>query len=252
MRTTFSVAVDTAFVLLISFVLSLVFFYYYTPYPFSVIISAAVSVIFCVLFRFFTKNKTEKQRVKKEDEEKYENAMLNLAFMNRTRQLAFIRALFEKEYGKVKTEKGAIVINGGLAIFPRFSFSPVKKDEILKAVEKFSSPVAVLSESFSEEELRFAAKFGNRITLISGKQIFYKMKKHDLFPEEKIKVEKHKKRKIFLSFPLEKKKAVSFLCFGLFFLIFSFFAPIKTYYIASGVVFLGFSLFLRLFGKVPT
>jgi hypothetical protein len=49
-----------------------------------------------------------------------------------------------------------------------------------------------------------------------------------------------------------KKKAKNYLFFGVTFTLFSFFAPIKLYYLIFGSVFLFFSLIVRLFGKEPS
>ena len=52
-----------------------------------------------------------------------------------------------------------------------------------------------------------------------------------------------------VSFSFEKRKAVSFLLFGSLFLVFSIIAPIKIYYVISGLALLSLSVFTRLFGK---
>ena len=223
MRNGFSIIADVVFVLFAGFFIFLWLFYYFLPYPYSLLLAIVVSALVAVLFLAFTKKKNEKTAIEKADRKKYENAMLDLSIMNKTERLKFFCSLYKKVYGNAKVFKGAVLLeNEKRAVFPEFSFSPVGKEKIIKAVEKFPSGAEILSESFTDEEIRFSKKFGDGVKLTAGAEVFALMKKHNLFPEQKVKLSETAKKHVRLSFSFEKKKAVSFLLFGSFFILFSF------------------------------
>lgn len=250
MRNRFSIAADTVFILFAGFFVFLWLFYYLLPYPYSLLLAIVVSALIAVCFLALIKRKTEKTAIAKADQKQYENAMLDLAVTNKTEKLKFFCGLYKKIYGNVKVFKGAVfIVDENRAVFPEFSLSPVGRDVIVKAAEKFPSGAEILSECFTDEEVRFSKKFGGAVNLTSGAEVFALMKKYDCFPERKISFPENGKTHIKLSFSFEKKKAASFLLFGSFFLLFSFVAPIKIYYVISGLALLSLSVFIRLFGK---
>ena len=247
MRTSFSVYSDAVFVFLSSFLLSFIAFYYYTPYPYSLVFSVALSVAVFLFFLSVAKKKTARAVKSKAEENKYESVMLNLSVLDFSEQADFFCSLLKKiGESTVKTEN-AVKSTDGTFILPRFSFSPVDKDEIVKTVIFNPAGVKVYAQSFTEEERTFFSRF-DAVTLIDGKEAFEKMKKADFYPIEIVKPAK-KRRKIKFFLPFEKKKAVSFLLYGLFFLSFSFLVPIKVYYLAFGSVFVISALLIRLFGR---
>ncbi|MBP5686384.1 MAG: hypothetical protein J6W87_01205, partial [Clostridia bacterium] len=146
--------------------------------------------------------------------------------------------------------KGAVfVADENRAVFPEFSLSPVGKETIVKAVGRFPAGAEILAENFTDEEIRFSKKFGGAVKLTVGAEVFALMKKHGLFPERKVNLTETEKKPFKFSFSFEKRKAVSFLLFGSLFLVFSIIAPIKIYYVISGLALLSLSVFTRLFGK---
>ena len=247
MRTGFSIISDTVFLSFSSFLILSVFLYYFTPYPFSLIISVALAIISGVLFYRSANKKRARSVDGKLEKQKYESAMLNLAALIEEKQAEFFYALYCKEEKSAKINGDVIELEKTRAILPLFSFSEKDKGKILRALARYKDGVTVLSENFSESERAFFGKFG-KITLKDGKEVFSDMKAENLFPEEVIVPEK-KKKKTLLFLPLYKKKAVSFLLYGLFFLSFSFFVPIKTYYLAFGTAFILSALLCRVFGK---
>ncbi|MBO4594516.1 MAG: hypothetical protein J5697_02300 [Clostridia bacterium] len=250
MRNRFSVVADTVFVLFAGFFVFLWLFYYLLPYPFSLLLSIVVSALIAVFFLAIVRKKNEKTAIEKADLKKYESVMLDLAVANKTEKLKFFCSLYKKIYENVKVLKGAVFIaDKNLAVFPEFSLSPVGKETIVKAVGRFPAGAEILAENFTDEEQRFSRKFGGAVKLTVGTEAFALMKKHDLFPERKVTIPETRKKSFKLSFSFEKKKAVSFLLFGSLFVLFSFIAPVKVYYVISGLALLGLAVFIRLFGK---
>ena len=250
MRNRFSVAADTVFVLFAGFFVFLWLFYYLMPYPYSLLLAIVLSSLLAVCFLSVVKKKNEKTTIEKADLKKYESAMLDLAVANKTEKLRFFCSLYKKIYGNVKVFKGSVFIaDENRAIFPEFSLSAVGKETIIKAIGRFPAGVEILAENFSDEEIRFSKKFGDTVKLTVGAEAFALMKKYDCFPERKVKIPETEKKSFKLAFSFEKRKAVSFLLFGSLFLLFSFIAPIKVYYVISGLALLGLSVFIRLFGK---
>ena len=246
MRTGFSIISDTVFLSFSSFLILSVFLYYFTPYPFSLIISVSLAIISGVLFYRAANKKRARSVDGKLEKQKYESAMINLAALKEEKQAEFFYPLYKNKNGGAKINGDVIELEKTRAILPLFSFSEKDKGKILRALARYKDGVTVLSENFSENERAFFGKFG-KITLKDGKEVFSDMKAANLFPKEVIVPEK--KKKTLLILPLYKKKAVSFLLYGLFFLSFSFFVPIKTYYLAFGTAFILSALLCRVFGK---
>ena len=247
MRTRFSIISDTVFILFSSFVILSVFLYYFTPYPFSLIIAFSLAIISGVLFYKTANRKKAKSIDGKLEKQKYENAMINLSVSEKEKQADFFYSLYCKKEDGSKIKDGTIELKNGGAILPFFSFSETDRGEVLRALIKYKNGVTLLAENFSDSERAFFGKFNN-LTLKDGKEVFSDMKTANLFPEEVIIPEK-RKRKISFFLPLHKKKAVSFLLYGLFFLSFSFFVPIKIYYLAFGTAFILSAVLSRIFGK---
>ena len=250
MRNRFSIAADTVFVLFAGFFIFLWLFYYLVKYPYSLLLAIIVSALVSVFFLALLIKKNEKTAIEKADREKYENAMIDLAVTNKTEKLRFFGSLYKKAYGDAKVLKGAVYIpSENRAVFPAFTLSPVGRETVAKAIGKFPAGVTILSESFTDEEIRFARKFGDKVSLISGAEVFSLMKKYGVFPERKLFPDETERKTFKFSLSFEKKKAVSFLLFGSFFILFSFIAPVKIYYVISGLALIGLAVFIRLFGK---
>ena len=89
--------------------------------------------------------------------------------------------------------------------------------------------------------------------IIPGKtyvKIYAFLKENNSLPPEKYEFsDKKLKGLTLLKTLLEKKKAKRFFAFGFIFLAFSYFVPIKVYYVVFGCAFLIFALFLTIFGQ---
>ena len=133
-----------------------------------------------------------------------------------------------------------------------FRFDGVSKTDIVKCFNKIgkNQKAEIYSENFTDEIKAFAARFGGKIILTDGREAFNLLEKHDLLPKSKIDLDEENGTKRFdFSRLLDKKRAKSYLAFGLLFTLLSYFAPIKGYYLIFGVAFLILALILRLFGK---
>ena len=154
---------------------------------------------------------------------------------------------------KPERKKGGVFIKDkSVALFPLFGFNQTGKSQIVKVFNSISRGEVgyILSETFSDDAFSFAERFDGAIVLVKPDQIFSFLKKHDSLPPEKYQVLKKKRKKFAILKNLAlKKKAKPFFWFGVLFLLYSFFVPLKLYYVIFGCIFLILSIILRAFGK---
>ena len=143
------------------------------------------------------------------------------------------------------------ILEKNTTAFFLFRFDGVSKTDVVKCFNKIgkNQKAEIYSENFSDEVTAFATRFGGKIILTDGRQAFTLLEKHDLLPTEKLDRDEEEKKRLDFTRLLDKKRAKSYLAFGLIFTLLSYFAPIKGYYLVFGVAFLILALFLRLFGK---
>ncbi len=253
---TFTLITDLIFTFIVCFLLGLVFYNYYFEQGATVALSGLTAFLLCVVYANIAKKKRVKNNISNREKLAFEQTMTQLCLYTESEQcLLFESALEVKEY-KPEKRKNALYIKGKNAvIFPLFSFDGVTKTDIVRIFNTIKSKeVAYLfSRELSPEIKAFADRFNGKIVLVSEKQVYDLLKQTNTLPC--CKFEFTKKRALTLNAfknVLRKSKAKHLFVFGLVFLISSYFAPIKTYYIICGSVFLFLSLFARLFGKENT
>ena len=244
--------VDIIFAFIISFILSTVLVSYFLPFPYSVIVSFCLAVIFSV----FTVKLLKKRRENRlEAEREKENLSAVTDFLNSSAAKSNCELFFNayKNLNKFpqKTEGGICLACDNTSVFLRFSFDPVKKSDIFKIANKLRAErkAVIFSETFSDEVVLFAARFNGKIILKDGKDAYELLKSANSLPKVTTAAIKEKKPSADFSRLLDKKRAKNYLIYGVFFTVLSYFAPIKLYYLIFGAVFLLFSLIIRLFGK---
>lgn len=249
----FTAVADSFFTSVASFFVLLVVSSSFIPYPITLIFSGSFAIIFG-LFAF--KNQVKKGKQKGLDllsNKKFTDAMTQLNLMPVSEGLEITEKLLKKENFSVERKRGGIAIKEkGVIVFFKFGFDQLTKTDVVKYFNRITNKekAVILSQDFSKDVCDFAKRFNGKIILISGKEFFEALIKHDLLPPNKYELlnKNGEKPNLFKNLT-DKKRAKSFLSFGLIFLGFSYFAPIKTYYVVVGAIMLCFSLYLRLFGK---
>jgi hypothetical protein len=253
MKLSFSLIADCVFCFICCFLVCFVILNFYIPRQFSISFSSVLSLLFSVII---AKRLISKDRLTKEQKElisQKEKMVTQFNFATRCEVNDFFESVLKKLNYKTERKKGGIFIKDkSVALFPLFGFNQTGKSQIVKVFNSISRGelAYILSETFSDDAFSFAERFDGAITLVKPDEIFSFLKKHDSLPPEKYQVVK-KKRKRFSALKnlTLKKKAKPFFWFGVLFLFYSFFIPIKLYYVIFGCVFLIFSIILKAFGK---
>lgn len=243
---------DAAFFLAAGFILSFICVNYFIARPASYVLAATFALVFTVFCVKISVDKKNFRFSSKEAEKRYADAMtrLNLSDEKTVAEL-FDKALKQEGYATEKKNGGIFIREKNLTAFFMFRFDGISKTDVVKCFNKLgkSKKAEIYSETFSDEVKDFVARFGGKIILVDGKAAFGLLAKHSLLPKEKFQLEDYGKKGVDFSRLLDKKRAKSYLAFGLLFTVLGYFAPIKGYYLVFGAAFLILALILRLFGK---
>ncbi len=178
--------------------------------------------------------------------------LVRLSFMRKASQLEFFERIFSKIKVRAEVESGRIYLpDHGAVIFLHFDFDEVRKSEFIKFcnVLRDDEIGVIFSSSFSADVKEFANNFNGKIKLYSGSEVYKLLSRAEIFPENDVYFFKEKEKKWDFSLLLNKKRARNYFLFGITFLLYSLFVPIKLYYVIVGSLFLIFSILVKLFGK---
>ena len=256
MKITLSIIVDTLFSAFIAFVLSFIVLFYFMPRTFAIAYAVLLALLFSLVVFKYLFDKKSKVNSNKKSIRLFENAIIQLNLYSKEEQILVLSKLLNKlDHKFTKTKDFLILENKSVAIFPLFSFDKITKTHIVKVFNSVNANFVsyILSAEYSQEIIDFANRFNGKIQLVDGKAFFSALFAHDILPKEKINFAPNQKLslKSFLNLFDKRQKNKLFLI-GLAFMIMSFFAPFKLYYLICGSIFLILSLFCRLFGKEKT
>lgn len=236
-----SVIFDTAFFALAAFLLFLSVFINKIKPPLPYVISAVLSLLLSVLiFKFFSARK-KKADAKRKQKENAELTMLQLALMKKSETTALFNTAFingKKPF--VKYGNIFCLPNENTAYYVCSGVEGAKKSDVLK-LYNFLKPTEqgkIFCLAVPKDTEEFCAKFGGRISLISPEKTYAFLKDNGALPEIKFVPAKGKKKSFDFKVILNKKKAKNYMVFGLLFILMSFFAYYKIYYIIAGCGFL--------------
>lgn len=250
MKSYFALISDLVFSTLTTFLILSVLFGYFIIYPFSIILSLTGTAIFLLFISKLALVKYKKglKEQKREQEKDQTLNALNLMCKSDLFSL-FSRAIKEKDYQVVDKDYALYLPEKNTLIFLFFEFMQVKKVDVLRAYNlDRTKKIAILSSEFSAEIRDFALKFGDKITLCDGEKIYDLLKETSLLPkveETKERIEKPPFRETIMEL-VKKVNTKKFFIFGITFLFFSYFAPIKSYYLLCGCIFLIISLLSKI------
>ncbi len=253
MKISFLLIIDTLFYFFISFILFFAIFNYFAHKSYAIFCSSLLAIATTMLLtKRAIKSNREKSKNKQEEVQK-NKVITQFNFGTKMEVNEFFEKLFIKTgYTVERKNFGLFIKDKNVAVFPSFGFVDVGKAHVVRVFNKSLTidTAYILSEKFSSDTTDFAKRFGGKIVLIDKDQIFSYLKKHDFFPKEKYSFPKNKiSRSNFIRNLFKKKKAKSFLSFGVLFLFYSFFIPFKLYYILFGCSFLILGLYCKAFGK---
>jgi hypothetical protein len=231
------------------FILAVVLLNYFIPYPYTIIISLSISIIFTMFSvkrMNFTRSKKGKELLEKKKTAKAVTA-LNL-MKKQDLDTLLIKALDLLD---------AKAVNGGYycksqnkGFLFKFGFEKVTKADVVRAFNLGGEKAEIYAESFDKEVVEFAGRFNGKIELFDGVKTVNLLSSKGVLPSENYSsFYTEKKKPVFKKELLYKKNAKKFLIFGVTFCFFSFFAPIKAYYLICGGLMISYSIFLMLYGK---
>lgn len=244
---------DSVFSAFISFIVCFIILNFYIDKPYSIIFSIIISIpIFIIAFDKISKSKSL-QLAKKQNQKNLENMCNSLCLLPKPQLISlFEKALSICGYAPTKTSQGLSLPKQKAFIYPVFSFDGITKTDIVKAFNciKKGQVAYIFGKDVSSEISSFIDRFDNSVIFIDQQKIYSLLQKTDCLPKEKppFKTNKLTFKSFFNPF-LNRANAKKFVLFGLLFILMSYFAPIKLYYIIVGTSFLIFSLFLRLFTR---
>lgn len=250
MKSSIALVSDLVFSTFTCFLILSVLFGYFVIYPFSIILSVMGTALFLLFFSKMMICKYKKS-VEKQKQVKEKNMAINALNLMPKKELTdlFIKAIKEKDYAVEQKNDALYLPEKNAYVFLFFEFMQVKKADVLRAYNlDRNKKIALLSSEFSAEIRDFVLQFGDSITLCDGDKIYSLLKETSLLPKTSIVKEKPKKIPFRTAF-IEWSKKVNrkkFFLFGIAFLFFSYFAPIKGYYILCGSIFLSISLLCKL------
>ena len=248
-RTYFKITVNSILFSLLSFVTLLVIFNYSLPRGWAVGLAVTLSALVPLLVIKTGLSAHKKSEKKSQSQARMDGVINGLCFLSQQKLLILFRSAYENLGRTAEIKSGAIFLDGKEAVFLRFWFDSLTKTEVVKIFNKLpkSYSAKVFTYSFDEQVKGFSDRFDERIKLFDGKDAFNLLEKAGVLVPATSPLSDEKPKKASLKGFLDRKKAKSFLRFGLFFMFFSFFVPYKLYYILFGTALSLFAIGVMMF-----
>lgn len=245
--------IDSLFTAFLGFFIAFLVLNFYLSFPLSLILAIVISLP-VLIFSFY---KIKKDRTlfytKKQTQKQIESTACALCFLDRTKLLSVFKDALTKKGYDVTLRKNSIIIDSEKAfIRPIFCFDKITKTDIVKAyncIEK-EQTAYLFGTTISDEIATFIARFNGKVVFIDQEKVYNLLNSTDCLPKDDCPIIDNKKKRIkLLSNLINRTNSKKFLLFGFLFVLMSYFAPLRLYYIIIGTIFLFFALLLRLFAK---
>lgn len=245
--------IDSLFSAFIAFIVAFIFLNFYLERKLCIILSVIISlpVFFIALKRI------NEQRslafIKKQTQKKIDKTNCLLCFLEKTKLFSlFEDALTKKGYTVINKKYGLLIENENALIIPIFNFDEITKTDVVKAYNylKKEQTAYIFGNSVSAELSSFIQRFNNKVMFIGGEKTYSLLEQTNCLPQNDLPLSINTLTiKKAIATLLSKVNSKKFLLFGTLFILMSYFAPLKLYYIIVGALFLIFALIVRLFGK---
>ncbi len=250
----FSIAAisDVFFIAVASFFISLIFFNYFVIFPINLVAAGCVSGLSAVLGAKLVSVRGEKKKLSAAESAEFADFSIRINVMPDKEVINLAKTVAEKRGYKSEVKNGGLYFKDErLYAFFKFGFDTLTKADVVKAFNKLEADdrAILVSENPNEEIKTFAARFDGKIEISDGKEFFIAVKSAELLPKTGFTLLPEKKKKGNFTLLLDRKKAKNYLFFGSLFVVFSFFVPIKVYYLAVGGSLLAASVLIRFVGK---
>lgn len=249
------------------FTFSLLFFcalfplrYWKIPLVFSVILSAGIGFAGAYFLSLRLKKKQKIFALKQSEELEKNDFMFYLCLISDGERREFLEPRLPFLLRLLNDTEASAVVNetqkdnaeflqlGEYAFLPFFRFQPLTEDDIANAFTRFKThlkPVLLCNKLTNEGKILLEKL---SIDVLLGEEIYRALKDNYALPQEfpvkAIKPIKQKRRNIIFA----KSNSRRFFVCGLTLLFSSVFIPYSTYYLLVGLLLLGVSLYVRIFG----
>lgn len=243
--------IDSMFSAFLSFIACFIILNFYIDKPYSIIFSIAISIpILIIAYQKITKNR-KASLLNKETQKNIENMACNLCFLEKNQLLSlFEKALTSKSYQVEVKNNGLFLQKQHAYISPIFSFDGITKTDVVRVFNRIKKgeTAYILGREISSEVAQFIQRFDNRVVFIGQEKVYSFLQECNCLPKDKlpIKTKKLDLKQMLLPF-ISRANSKKFLLFGFVFILMSYFAPIKLYYLIFGCIFILLSLTVRLF-----
>lgn len=220
-------------------------------YPINLVFGLFIALIVLLFSIIIAKSNVKKRKEKLSKEQKIARIVYALSFLSRKKGLSVFYPEILKRDKDAKLYQNKIVLSSGTSVYNLFSFSPVTKADLVRCFNLSNAEKSViLCDSATKEVKDFATAFKGKIVIIEKAEIFKNFPLDDIdLKDTFIPIDFNKKTRPTLSALISKKNAGKILAFGMFFLLMSFFVPIKLYYVIVGSIMLVFSSIVLIFSK---
>ncbi len=247
------IILDGIFVAIASFFISFSIVSFFIQRPYSLVVAGMLGALFCLLAIKYMSKKRFKETLKRAQKKHFDDVITQLNIMTNKELYDFMQQAFLSLNVFTERKKNCLELKGQnkLAVF-KFGYFNVSKADIVFAynLAKNGEQIQIYSENFTSEIISFATQFGGKIILKNSFDTYDLLKKANTYPEIKFTFTKSKQTFTEIKLNLfNKKRAKAYLGFGVMFLLFSYFVPIRWYYLISGGTMLVMSIICVLFGK---
>lgn len=244
---------DLVFLTFCAFLLYLLIFSYFFAKNVAYSISITLALITAIFLFKFMLNKKKKEIGKNSLNQKHQEAFWQFKFMSKIKvQELFISAFTKHGYTAKKQGKYIEIKEKNLLVGLFLGFEKVSNLEVVRIYNNLNKnqTAVIIASAYEDGALSFIERFSGKIVAKDFNFGASILEKVNLLPKKSVNIlPENFKKKSNLSVIFYKKHAKRFFFFGLYFLLFSFFASLKIYYIILGGIFILFAFIIKLFGK---
>ena len=231
--------------------LYIVFSNFFDGFVYCLILSALSVFILHLLIFLATKNKREKDKLKRAEEKHCEEIFLNLPFICEKDLYLILKKLFTAAGFDCKNENNILIAEK--SSFKRVviaCFNKKADEQIIYKCEQmrqenFADGFILLCIEASDTAYRLLDLLKNNNNgIICKNRIYLAMKKHNVLPEAKLQsVKKRKMLKEIFAYAFARSRFKSYFVLATIMFLFSYITPFKQYYLIFAAVLFIFCIF---------
>ncbi len=231
-------------------------FYYFTPKAVAISLSITFTLLLALAVVGVGIYKHDKRKLAEKKQKNIFELLDELCFTAKPELINLFYNAYKTLNKRVeKYSWGLKLIDERKSIFLVYNFDGLKKSDVLKAFNKLNEgeTAHIFSYDCDGDVKEFACRFNGKVVLENKTTVYELLSSANCLPKiTHILANPTMVKRVNWKVFLDRKKAVRFLALGFMFLAFSFFVPIKVYYIVCGSLLCVFSLAVLTFVKPQT